>query len=244
MSVSAIETFLESQKFVAKGDSLKLQVQLLGAMNAISRRYGFANCWHLSNCESDAFWRIYGGEAIAPQSSIGHLKASFHADDSHEVNIGAGTYVQNPEGDIVASQTKNAVILTKRTVFEYEREVRAFSFVIPPLPSYETGELWEAAVKHAEVILAENVPPGQKFDVDLQTLVQRVYIAPSQPSWFKEMLETMMIQSGFGSPMVIQSSVGERPEYWRYSDDLIRNQELHQKNLVRLMERFGGPDKS
>lgn len=84
----------------------------------------------------------------------------------------------------------------------------------------------------ADQILAEEVPPGHGFDVDLITLIERVYYSSNQPGWFGRSVEATMNRFGLGSIEVRRSSVGGRPEYWRNSTDLIANQALYKQNLA------------
>lgn len=218
LPIPPVESFIKNQSFRTAAEGLEFQTRLLGALNAISRRYGFVNCWHLNDGESAAFWKIYSGEGIAIQSTVGRLKQSISDGDGRGIKIGRVKYVRDPEAESAENSNQDLGVLIKRDIYDYEREVRAFFFRYP-------------AEATPEAILREDVLPGLNVPVDLDVLIERVYVAPNRQSWFKAIIESTLTQYECQSKSIVWSRMGERPKFWRDSVDLIKNQELLRKAL-------------
>ncbi|TLS37732.1 hypothetical protein [Pseudalkalibacillus caeni] len=141
------------------------------------RPYTHINCWHMNEFESAAMWKLYlkSNEGIAIQTTFGNLCNSF-SEYNDQVFIGRVNYIDYdsewmPEGNMLYP------FVHKRKSFEYENEVRA---VIQKLPLSKT----EAKVDW-------NVPPepyGVNVKINLDVLIEKIYIAPTAPIWFKELV--------------------------------------------------------
>ena len=84
------------------------------------------NCWHLSEYDSMAMWKIYSREkGIAIQTTIRKLKDTFNKyQDS--IWIGKLSYTDEPiEHPTDWTVDKFMACMTKRNCYEYEKEVRA-----------------------------------------------------------------------------------------------------------------------
>jgi hypothetical protein len=147
------------------------------------------NCWHLNEDESDAMWKLYGGanEGIAIQSTFSRMVQAFEGfPDS--VYIGKIQYNKKFKGIDIFKP-----ILTKRTCFKHEEELRA---VI-----WETSKVTERANDGS--VLAE---------VDLRALIENIYAAPSSSGEYREKVREIVKKFGLEIP-VLQSELDRQPLY-------------------------------
>lgn len=167
-----------------------------------SRGLFFVNCWHMNEHESHAMWRLYSHDGIAIRSTYSRLLASVdHA--AEDVHIGRVVYhdhrrairPENP-GNILSAAFR------KGMSFEHERELRALTDRVPP--DWTGGSFPYDEYKDKQ-------PKGVMVDVDLDGLLERVYVAPGRPPWFKELVVRVMETYKLDKP-VETSSLDDRPD--------------------------------
>jgi hypothetical protein len=90
----------------------------------------------------------------------------------------------------------------KRKHFEYERELRA---VVPDFPVMEDSATGESFIP----LGLRNPHPGQLIKVPVEDLMERVYVAPTAPPWFRTLVERVTRRYGVNKP-VVQSSLDEK----------------------------------
>jgi hypothetical protein len=142
--------------------------------------------------ESAAMWKLYARteEAICVRSTFAKLSNLLPED----VFVGQLIYVDYdrhivPYGNILWPYVH------KRRSFEHERELRALiadmqgAFSSPP-----------------------SEPPcdGVWRSIDLEALIDSVYVAPTAPGWFKDTVQATMKQFGLHLPLV-RSALDESP---------------------------------
>lgn len=86
----------------------------------------------------------------------------------------------------------------KRKSFEHEREVRALVIKWPP--KGDSGFDFTQ----------ERIPDGIKIRIDIERLFERIYVAPSAPDWFAELVRAVVQRYGYAFE-VIQSKLDEQP---------------------------------
>jgi len=150
-------------------------------LRAQRRKEHVISCWHLNRHESAAMWSLYlkSSEGLAIQSTYANLRDCF--DFEYPVYLGAVDYL---DYKTEAFDTGNAFIpfLTKRKSFEHEREVRAIVGCASINPD-QSGLPLEVG--------------GANIKVNLERLVQAVYVAPTAPQWFTEVVRQTIKQFGF-----------------------------------------------
>lgn len=121
----------------------------------------FVSSWHLNEHESEAMWRLYSPveEAIAVQTTYSRLRSQL----APEFRIFEVRYVdQLPSGP--ADRPPFYPFFFKRRAFEHEKELRAVFL---------------------ESVGAANGPrSGRIFPVDVEELVERVFVSPLASEWF------------------------------------------------------------
>ena len=158
------------------------------------------NCWHLSEYESAAMWKLYlkSNDGIAIQSTFDLLKTSLK-DENHSVFIGKVKYIDfekdwMPEGNTLYP------FVHKRKSFEHEKELRG---VIQELRYKKNGGLdWSKPL----------FDDGIYVQVDLGVLIDKIYLAPTSPRWLFELVKSITAKYKLDKD-VLQSSLDDAPVY-------------------------------
>jgi len=158
-----------------------------------ARRAIFVNCWHESEFESVAMWKLYSSssESIAIKSSYGRLIEIL--DDS--CFVGSIEYLDF-QADTIDDWNAFSGIMHKRSAFQHEREVRALS--------------WHQALSEAAARLGEDeqvdvdldrLPKGIWKRLSLPDLIDGIYVSPASPVWFAELVESVSRRYELGIPV-------------------------------------------
>jgi len=155
------------------------------------------SCWHINWVESAAMWKIYlkSNEGIAVRSNFERLRNSLK-DKRNDIYIGKVKYIDYkkeavPEGPL-------GCFVRKRKSFKYEAELRA---VIQRLPPKGLSSRSKRPFNN-----------GLYVPVDLDTLISRIYIAPTSPKWLFDLVESVTEKYGLNKD-VFQSSLDDKPVY-------------------------------
>lgn len=143
----------------------------------------FVSCWHESEHESEAMWRLYStflANAVAVRTSYQSLYLSLDRDPS--IAIGRIKYI-----DLKNSYAGvNDAFWRKRKSFEHEREVRAL------LSDYGTQDL------------------GKIVRCNLEVLIEEVLVSPKAPGWFVHLVNDVNEKFGL-NVKVSPSELNEIP---------------------------------
>jgi hypothetical protein len=193
----------------------------------------------MNEYESAAMWSLYatGGrdQAIAIQSTYARLEKAL--EQYPDVHIGVVHYIDYekdwmPEGNLMYPSVH------KRKSFEHERELRAVIYDMhrmehdepPPLVSPEhpmfhidadtmkatpITSIYELPDLEGYLRMRYALPPapsGELRAVDLDDLIQAVYVAPTARSWFTTLVRQVCAKYSFDKE-VIQSRLSDKPVY-------------------------------
>jgi hypothetical protein len=149
-----------------------------------TREAMFVNCWHLSEFESFAMWKVYGGanDSIAVRSDFDTLSRVL---PEHSY-LGKVNYVDY-DSTFIPENNAFAPILHKRHYFAFESEVRA---VI---------SLFGAGNPHGWNIIDDR--SGIRVRVDLNLLVKGIYVSPAARGWFRDLVEDLIRKHGYEFPI-------------------------------------------
>ncbi len=160
----------------------------------------FINSWHENEHESDAMWKLYlkSDKGIAIQSTFSHLRDCF-GNETPNIHIGKVRYIDYLKDSISEENFFNP-FLRKRKGFEHAREVRAIVFAYGKI---EDG--------------MPNLPPpafpnGMPVLVDLDKLIDRIYLAATSPTWLHELVKSFTSKYGLDKE-VLPSSLDDKPVY-------------------------------
>ncbi len=194
----------QSREQLLRHNNAEGSQEALAEYQAALPRYVFANCWHTNEHESAAMWNLHAanGKGIAVQSSFRRLRDCF-SEESPAVGIGLVDYFDydndGPDWDIHLTQ-----FLWKRKSFEHEREIRAL--------------VWEPNTKETakgQRFMDMTNPKresGMYVDVNVNALIERVYLAPAAPRWLHEVVESVASKYGLSKP-VHQSDLNRDPVF-------------------------------
>jgi hypothetical protein len=178
---------------------LEMQRKIPNTMRPL-RHAIFVNSWYMHSYESAAMWSLYlkSQEGIAIKSTFGHLVDSF---EEEELNIYAGRiryidYHQEhiPEGNIFYP------FVFKRRSFEHENELRAL-----------VGRLDLPGVLGVGGTPEEPLS-GIYIRVKVDRLIERVYVAPTAPTWVRELVHNLVRRYSLDKE-IVQSDLAVGPIY-------------------------------
>ena len=173
------------------------------------RYWAMVNCWHASEHESAGMWKLYAASdlAVALRSTVDRLRGAlgtpppvregfFGTDRFH---IGMIEYIDFDTGRIPPGSFASQFFRKHRS-FEHERELRA---MVLEYPLSEAGEFdW----------LRQPDDSGASFPVNLDTLIEAVFIAPQAPKWYVELVSKAARRYGLAvEPQ--HSELGATPLY-------------------------------
>ena len=142
----------------------------------------YVNCWNIAEDESYALWKIYTlpKTGIAIRSTVGNLRKSL---DNDNIKIYKVKYIKSfsnieekyeiPFYDLGRDETYGYILnkrfggVYKQEVYRYENEVRAV---------------------YLEFSNKENI----NFNVDLDILIDSIYISPFASDWFYELVNKIV----------------------------------------------------
>ncbi|MFC1917934.1 hypothetical protein ACFLXH_04700 [Chloroflexota bacterium] len=183
-----------------------IKIMIEGRPQAISefhkniRKFIFISGWHKNKNESAAMRNLYlkSNEGIAIQSTFACLRDSFIA-KTPDIYIGEVEY-RDYFNQKISENNFFSPFLHKRSSFEHEQELRAiiltYNKTKENLPNFKN-------------------PPSQdgiSVPVDLGKLIQNIYVAPTSPKWFVELVKSVSKKYGLAKP-VIQSELDKKPAY-------------------------------
>lgn len=177
-------------------------LKILSSVYRKNAKFTFLNCWHVNEHESAAMWNLYvkSNEGIAIQSSVAALKSSF-TQIPYEIYIGKVKYIDYAKEVMTGGleEGERYPFFHKRKSFEHERELR---LVIQDFRSAKSPVIY-ATPPHRS---------GIYVSVDVGSLIERIYLAPSCPKWQLGLLESVTRKYGLNKE-IIQSHLNERPVY-------------------------------
>jgi hypothetical protein len=158
------------------------------------RKWTFINCWHMNEGESAGMWRLYARteEAIAISSRYNVLVEVLPS----EVYVGQVTYIDF-EQDWMPEGNTFYPFVHKQRYFEHEREVRAIMQKLP----IEDDKI---------AVGKEPTERGHMIPVDLDKLIEGVYVAPTAPDWFAALVTDVAGKYGLVKP-VTRSALDHEP---------------------------------
>ena len=167
----------------------------------------YVNCWHMSEIESAAMWRLYlsSGAGVAIESTWERLVSSL-GEPEHPATkmIGGRVRYLDPEAapvdpDDIALNGFSAHGI-KRPSFSHEREVRLMFWALDPA--------------NTSGMTSEITLPGIRVPVELTALVQGIRLSPLSPAWFMELVQDVARRYGF-SASVRPSDLDREPTQYR-----------------------------
>lgn len=151
----------------------------------------YANCWHMNTHESFAMWNLYlkSNEGISIQSTFSKLQKSVTSDKF--VYGGIVKYIDY-NNDSLGCHDLFTKHLHKRLGFKHEQEFRIMS------PRTECDD--------------KSQKNGINVQVDLNKLIENIYISPTAPSWFNRLVQEIIAKYDYNFN-VIKSDLSRTPVF-------------------------------
>lgn len=173
-----------ASKLGMEGDAQSL-IALLHQHLIRGRR--FVNCWHLSEGESDAMWKLYSssGESVCLETTYGQLQQQ--VPESEYSRIGLVNYLDYDRVTTPQGQGSFDPAFLKKDAFSHEKEVRI---------SITELHTEEAKSNFFNELLSPN-RSGISLKVDLNLLINQVRVNPLAPDWFLELVKYSTRKFGY-----------------------------------------------
>ncbi len=139
------------------------------------------NCWSMNTIESFALWKIYLGSAgsgVGIRTNVKALRESLVGTDI-DIEMGEVSY-----RNYLENINKNYIMTRKSPFYKYEQELRLLIDQVK-IGKDEKGE---------KMIVANKNPNGLKVPIDVNELIQEIYISPFMGDWFEEMLRMTLVK--------------------------------------------------
>jgi hypothetical protein len=180
-----------------------IAVAQLEQARRMAPRHHYISCWHCSQWESAAMWRLYMRDhGIAIISTYDRMKRALEGDD--EIFLGLVRY-SDYDKDWIAEGNGFEPFMHKRHSFQHEQEVRAViaRFPMRPKPDAEGEQVIDYSLPS---------PPGLAIPVRVNDLISEVRVAPDAPDWVFEVVSDVTQRYEYQFP-VVQSELGGEPVY-------------------------------
>jgi len=157
------------------------------------------NSWYINEYESAAMWDLYShrNTGIAIQSNFKNLSESFKDNKDDVVWIGKVNYIDFNKEWMNEWNVSEAFII-KRKSFEHEHELRAITCLPEigfgdPILS-ESDKLREriSPVPKRKLDPAQLIDSGKYVHVNLDILIEQVYVSPLAKPWFIEVVKSIL----------------------------------------------------
>lgn len=189
----------EAQVTEEQRQNLEINKERLLAYNQFLKKDTVVNCWHISDYESDAMWKLYlkGEEGVAIQSTYKRLSDSFNNYDENDVFIGVISYIDH-ENDVIPWDNAYQPFVHKNRSFEHEKELRVV------LSKDIRKELAKNNGKKLDTL--EFPVNGVEAQINLETLIEKIVVSPKTQKWFEELVHSVTRKYGLDK-IVIKSSL-------------------------------------
>lgn len=157
----------------------------------------YISCWHLNKHESAAMWDLYAksGFGLAIQTSYKLLRSAI--------------------GPIDQNDYTRWTVFPKVQYIDYETETFEGRVAEEDItPFFHKRKSYEHENEFRIITLArKSVGPGIDIRVDLKVLIEKVYISPYSPEWFKSLVVSTLSRYGYSSIPAFQSDLERSPIY-------------------------------
>jgi hypothetical protein len=157
----------------------------------------YVNCWHLNEVDSDAMWKIYATKdrGIAIQSSFWRLEECLKSSTYHSYEISKIKYVDHEEENIIYRNVFERFLI-KSISYQHENELRAL--------------IHETSYTHLG---------GFYVNVDLNKLIEKIFVSPMAPEWFFDLVKSLARQYGINESLIVKSKLYQPPTFNKSKSD-------------------------
>lgn len=145
-----------------------------------------ANCWHISNSESEAMWKLYIGsnDGVAVKSTVGRIKSAI-SESEQQIFIGKIKYIDYEEAEFNDVQWFD-FCFHKRQAFKHENEMRL------------------AFVNSSDIMIKTTNPSSIEVPSEMDSLVNELYVSSTREDLRSEIVAALR-ESGLNKKVFITS---------------------------------------
>ena len=176
--------------------------QMVSASQTRSR-FTMINCWHESDYESEAMWRLYSGDkyGIAIRTNAKSLVNCFVK--RYPNALAKVQYI--PYNDAVMPIEGDTPFLYKRINFADEREIRVI------MTEYVQYQEINGARNTVQIDFSRDVcDVGLYYDIAPEQLIHEIVLSPYATPWLLDLTRSVTKKYGLNVP-VVPSTLGEQP---------------------------------
>ena len=173
---------------------LRIRMQAFDMLYQSNKESVLVNCWYLDDYESASMWKLYStnNAGIAIQSTYNRLSECFNSNSSDLIYIGNVNYSDYSK-EWMDERNAYEPFVRKRKSFEKESELRALTmlpvdFGQKVLSDSDKEREKKNPTKPKKIDIKELTKNGKTVKVDLEVLIEKIYIAPLASSEFEEMV--------------------------------------------------------
>lgn len=171
-----------------------------------ARTHTYMNCWFMGETQSYAMWKLYdaAGKGVAVRTTAARLKEALIGEHRPPL-AGAKVKYVNYDETFIPEGNMFFPYVHKRSSFEFECEYRLLAMWSPK--SLEVDE-------HNTVVRSEpdEPPPFLREQVNLEVLIERVYVSPDAPDWVARVVQEVTARYMVGVD-VVHSDLAADPVY-------------------------------
>lgn len=139
----------------------------------------YVSCFHASDCETAFMWHQYSNQdGLAIQTTGKRLKEAFRITEEN-IYLSKVKYLDYAT-DFFEVNGLFSLAIHKRKSFEFEKEVRCICMKMPE------------GLKEKQSPLDVETPTGIKIPINLDVLIDKIYLSPYAPSYLEENVKMIM----------------------------------------------------
>ncbi|CQR51235.1 MULTISPECIES: hypothetical protein [Haloferax] len=163
----------------------------------------YASCWHKNENQSAALWELYGisNQSVAIKTDFGSLISAVDLSGYMDYSFGCVEYLDYSNDDM--PKGPYSPVFHKRKSFQHEQEFRLAVLEPKLIPRVrqkieQNKHILELADGVDMFQLAiENMPPGINLDINVDQLINEVYIHPETDGWVVKTIQELITTCGY-----------------------------------------------
>ncbi|WP_229625445.1 hypothetical protein [Vibrio parahaemolyticus] len=166
------------------------------------KTYTYVNCWHQSEHESEAMWKLYSKnitESLVVKTSVSRLEDAL----PQSLKLDPVAY-RNYDSNYVMDNYFLSPFKTKRLAFSHEKEVRII-IQEPPLKDFDSE------YKQFDKDLVNNeLGKVVQLHGGVQQVIEEIRLSPLASSWFESLVRDLLVKYQIDIP-VNRSEISVKP---------------------------------
>jgi hypothetical protein len=169
------------------------------------KKFVAVTCWHNSDTESDAMWRLYTSnkQGVVIKTTWKKLESAIE-DHAYLKSVEYIDFIK----DNAKIHIPSDVFEYKRKAYTHENEVRAI------ITKYPKVGIEDGVPLNSKPIAGEEIPESGVFvELNLTKLIENIVVTPYSEPWFVDIVTSVAEKYGLPSGIVIESELKADPVY-------------------------------